>query len=150
MNKDDLKDEFEKACEGLAEEGLQQVLSQLTDEQVRDIGRTVVRQWVRGNILREMSKIGDSVRGIVVGDSQARIAADLLKDANIEHLELHLNMGAVIEAAWKVKEAEEAKADTEDEEVPTEACQPMFSAEDATEGSAEAESVDTETEGGAE
>lgn len=171
MNKDESKDGFCKACSELARSATEQVLAQLSAEQLQAVGRAVVHQWVCGNITKEAGKIADSLPAMLMGEADVNNAKELLMEAKVERLELRLDMGAVIDAVWKVKAAKEAEAQAEaktegqstpdaafqpaspeeetEEVVPTEACQPMFSAEDVSEGAAEAEAVNPETEGGA-
>lgn len=179
MNKDESKDGFCKACSELARSATEQVLAQLSAEQLQAVGRAVVHQWVCGNIMKEAGKIADSLPAMLMGEADVSNAKELLMEAKFERLELRLDMGTLIDAVRKVKAAKEAEAQAEAktegqsmpdaafqpeegdpeppappeedamEEVPTEAAQPMFSAEDVCEGSAEGEAVTPETEGGA-
>lgn len=168
-----LKEEFCSACAELAERATKEVLAQLSAEQLQEIGRAVVHQWVCGNITKEAGKMADSVAAILMGEADCRNAKALLGEAGIEQLVLRLNMKAVAEAVLKVNaEREERKAreaavqedaagqmfpdagmpaDTQEaeEDLPTAPCEPLFSAEDMSEGAAEGEQ-NAETEGGAE
>lgn len=176
MNADELEKQFYEKCEATAQAAAEEVLKQLTPDLLQKVGREVVLQWVRGNITKSLGEALDAVPIIVAGAAEAEVAANLLKAVEFGTLELKFNLKEVIDFGLKVREAKMAEAKTEGqsmpdaafqpeegdpepppappekdamEEVPTEACQPMFSAEDVCEGSAEGEAVTPETEGGA-
>lgn len=167
MKADDLEKKFYEKCEATAQAAAADVLKQLTPELLQEVGREVVLQWVRGNITKSLGSALDAPPIIMAGAAEAEVAANLLKAVEFGTLELKFNLKEVIDFGLKVREAKMAEAKTEgqstpdaafqpaspeeetEEVVPTEACQPMFSAEDVSEGAAEAEAVNPETEGGA-
>lgn len=171
MNADELEKQFYEKCEATALAAAEEVLKQLTPELLQEVGREVVLQWVRGNITKHLGAALDALPIIMAGAAEAEVAENLLKAVGVGKLTLKINLKEVIDCGLKVREAKMAEAQAEaktegqstpdaafqtaspeeetEEEVPTEACQPMFSAEDVCEGSAEGEAVTPETEGGA-
>lgn len=149
-----LEDEFAEACASLALEGTEQVLKQLTDAQIYDVGRAVVREFVRAALTKHLGRELDILPAMLEGEATLQFCKKLLAHSGKEKLELSLDISEANAVIKRVIDAQEPKQEGETAErefadgeyLPTDedAGQVMFSAEDpaAAEGACE-------TEGGA-
>lgn len=150
------EDEFVDVCAALVVEGVEKVLKQLTDEQLMNTGRAVVREFVRASILTYVARVTYNTPALFSAESAGCFTSALLRDGGVENLDsVPLDASEVNKILTSISKAAAAqKAGTDDdcrefaegEYLPTDedAGQVMFSAEDpaAAEGACE-------TEGGA-
>lgn len=129
---DKLGDDFSKACAKAASEGVKQLLKQISDEQLMNIGREVVSIYVRGSLAKELGRMASHDETMVTGAAMVQQAHAIMLSSGLSgNFKSEMPFDDIADALQAKAEKEEQEE--QEDEVPTDAGQPLFSAEEVCE-----------------